>query len=200
MAKSKLKTHIHENSKESLGFLEENEGKFTEECWKVLQILNTGVRLTVAKAIAEPYFISSLPRRILDLRERNGITSIKDDWIRDGRGKRVCKEWWIDIATRPTKGEVIKRFDQSGPAQQVTLRDGTILNMGDEVETDAYPQCKGQTFVICEMNPWPGGCESGVMVVAHLKGDESRKLKGFKKEGADLGPEGLDANWFKKKT
>lgn len=81
--------------------------------------------------------------------------------------------------------------------RQATLRDGTTLKINDEVECTAYPQCAGQTFIICEITPWPH-CESGFMVVAFLKGDPERKIKGFQKEGIDLGPAGIDSNHFVK--
>lgn len=84
------------------------------------------------------------------------------------------------------------------PPQRVKLRDGTTLTMGDEVSTDFHPTCSGLIFVICEMNPFPGQCESGFMIVVHLKGEPDRKILGFKKEGMDLGPDGIDGNWFRK--
>jgi len=77
------------------------------------------------------------------------------------------------------------------------LREGTELNIGDEVETNYHHTCEGRIFVVCEINPWPQ-CESGAMVVVHLQGHPDRKILGFKKEGLDLGPDGIDANWFKK--
>ena len=80
--------------------------------------------------------------------------------------------------------------------ESATLRDGTVLNLEDEVTT-TYPGCKGYTFIICEINPWEF-CWSKAMVVVHLKEDPSRKILGFKKEGMDLGPDGIDASWFKK--
>lgn len=81
---------------------------------------------------------------------------------------------------------------------QAILRDGTILAIGDEVETDYHPSCLGRIFVVYEINPWEL-CESGSMVVVHLQGHPERKILGFKKEGLHLlGPDGIDANWFKK--
>lgn len=75
------------------------------------------------------------------------------------------------------------------------LRDGTELDIGDEVTTN-FRGCKGHEFVICEINPYDT-CESGFMVVAHLKGSPERKIKSpF--AGKDGRPEGMDANWFKK--
>ena len=76
-------------------------------------------------------------------------------------------------------------------------RDGTKLFIGDEVvvKPGFHKNCEGRTFVVCEINPYPH-CESGTMVVVHLKGSPERKIVGFKKEWHDLGPDGLDANWF----
>ena len=105
--KSNLKTHLHENNSESQKHLEQNEKKFTQQCLKVMQLLNQGVRLTVLTA--PTYGILSLPRRIKDLRDRNGITNIKDDWVRDANGKTLWKEWWLEITKRPTKKQVIKK-------------------------------------------------------------------------------------------
>lgn len=78
--KSQLHTHLMENNPESQGFLEENEQKFSDQCLKVYRLLLGGIRLSVVDAIG--HGISSLPRRILDLKERNGITTIKDEWGR----------------------------------------------------------------------------------------------------------------------
>lgn len=107
MPKSKLHTHLHENNQESQKHLEENAQKFSDQCLKVLEILNQGKRLTVLEA--PKYGILSLPRRIKDLRDRNKITNIKDQWVKDTNGKKLWKEWWIEITTRPTKKAVIEK-------------------------------------------------------------------------------------------
>jgi hypothetical protein len=61
-------------------------------------------------------------------------------------------------------------------------RDGSELNIGDEVEVIGYHKnCNDQTF----------------MVVVHLKGEPDRKLLGFKKKGFVF-QDGLDSNYFKK--
>ena len=83
--------HRTENNHLSRKHLEENRDKFSHQCKLVLTILQSGKRLTVLSAINE-YGISSLPRRILDLKE-NGV-EIKDGWI-EINNKRVYKEWWI---------------------------------------------------------------------------------------------------------
>lgn len=78
------------------------------------------------------------------------------------------------------------------------LRDGTELHVGEEVTTDIYSKCVGQVFVVEEINPYEY-CESGTMIIVHLKSDPERKMLGFKKEGwVKPGPDGIDANWFKK--
>jgi hypothetical protein len=82
--------------------------------------------------------------------------------------------------------------------QEVLLRSGEILRMGDEVTTSWHDNCDGNVFIVCEITPYEY-CDSGYMVVAHLKGDPERKIRGFQKEGfVKPGPDGLDANWFKK--
>lgn len=90
-----------------------------------------------------------------------------------------------------------KNISKAQILKSVQLRDKTILTMGDEVQTSFHKSCLGKTFIICEMNDFPGGCESGIMLVVHLKGDPERKITGLKKEGYDW-VEGIDANWFKK--
>ena len=79
-------------------------------------------------------------------------------------------------------------------------RDGNELSIGDEVEVIGYHHtCEGKTFVICEITPYDN-CESGAMVLVHLKGEPDRKIVGFQKEGYEFNhPPGLDANYFKKK-
>jgi len=106
--KSQLHTHLMENNPESQGFLEENEQKFSDQCLKVYRLLLGGIRLSVVDAIG--HGISSLPRRILDLKERNGITTIKDEWVKDSNGKRLYKVWYIDRPKPPTKTELVKKF------------------------------------------------------------------------------------------
>lgn len=78
-----------------------------------------------------------------------------------------------------------------------TLRDGTILNIGDEVSTHYHKKCIGLTFVVEAITPYLN-CESGTMIVAALKEDRTRKIVGFKKEDFEFPVEGIDANWFKK--
>lgn len=78
---------------------------------------------------------------------------------------------------------------------QAILRDGSVLEIGDEVTTNYHKKCIGLTFIVCEINPYPY-CESGTLVVAHLKDDPERRIEGLKVEGRDFGPPGIDANWF----
>lgn len=109
--KSNLKTHLRENNSDSQSHLQENEQKFSDQCLKVLKILNRGVKLTVASAME--HGISSLPRRILDLRERNGIKNIKDEWVRNGDGKRLYKIWYIEGLRKPTKKQTTEKHSQT---------------------------------------------------------------------------------------
>jgi hypothetical protein len=83
--------HSRENNRESEDFLNENRESFSANCEKVLALLKSGVRLTVKDAIVN-HGVSSLPRRILDLKQA-GI-EIKDAWI-SVEGKRGFKEWYI---------------------------------------------------------------------------------------------------------
>lgn len=83
--------HRDENNHDSRRHLEENRQRFSDQCQQVYSLLLSGVRLTVLSAITE-YGISSLPRRILDLKE-SGI-EIKDCWI-EINNKRAYKEWYL---------------------------------------------------------------------------------------------------------
>ena len=106
-----MQTHLRENNKDSQSFIEENEQKFSEQCLRVVKMLNKGIKLTVASAMANG--ISSLPRRILDIRERNGITNIKDEWIKNGDGKRLYKVWYLEGIRKPTKKQVSEKHQQT---------------------------------------------------------------------------------------
>lgn len=75
----------------------------------------SGKRLTVFSAMQNG--VGDLRRRIKDLRDHNDINNIKDDWIRDCNGKRLHKEWWMDIPTRPTKADVIAMFKNLKPQE-----------------------------------------------------------------------------------
>lgn len=76
-------TNRLENNSESQQILEANKDKINASCRKVLELLKEGHHLTVRDAIVY-HNISSLPRRIKDLKE-HGI-DIKDRLI-DGRYK-----------------------------------------------------------------------------------------------------------------
>jgi hypothetical protein len=85
--------HGKENNKESQTHLEENAQSFGEKCLKVYDLLKSGVRLTVENALVK-HGISSLPRRILDLKER-GAKGIKDEWVKNKDGKNIYKQWYM---------------------------------------------------------------------------------------------------------
>ena len=101
--KSNIELHDQENNSESAQHLKENRQKFSQQCLRVMELLNQGKRLTVANAIG--YGIMSLPRRILDCRE-NGL-KIEDQWVKDTKGKRLYKEYFIPITKRRTKKQCI---------------------------------------------------------------------------------------------
>lgn len=105
MTKSNVPVHDNENNPESAEHLKQNRQHFSNQCLKVLEILNQGKRLTVANAIG--YGIMSLPRRIGDIKE--GGIKVEDEWVKDGNGKRLYKEWFLTITTRPTKKEVVQK-------------------------------------------------------------------------------------------
>lgn len=77
-------------------------------------------------------------------------------------------------------------------------RHGVVITIGDEVGTDWHHTCIGKVFIVETITPFEL-CESGFMIVAHLKTDPTRKLLGMKFEGVTKKiPDGLDSNWFKK--
>jgi hypothetical protein len=106
--KSEIEIHGRENNDESESFLNENYQHFSNKCLEVIRILNTGKRLTVLEAANMG--ISSLPRRIKDC-IANGCP-IKDEWVRDEKGKRLYKEYFLEITERPTKKEVINNWSE----------------------------------------------------------------------------------------
>lgn len=67
-----------ENNRESNAILQANRDSINKSCLKVLELLESGVRLTVYDAMVK-YGISSLPRRVADLKEK-GIM-VKDRLI-----------------------------------------------------------------------------------------------------------------------
>lgn len=60
--------HTHENNSESEQILNDNKDHLNKQCKLVHDLLKKGIRLTVRDAIVT-YGISSLPRRILDLKQ-----------------------------------------------------------------------------------------------------------------------------------
>ena len=117
--KSNLEIHQAENNSDSQSFVNENADKIRESCMMVLKLLRQGVRLTVKLAISR-YDISSLPRRIKDLREMNGIADIKDKWIykiKNGKRVRNYKVWYVDVPKRPTKKQVAAHWDKTIQAE-----------------------------------------------------------------------------------
>ncbi len=104
--KSRLSVHDRENNAESEQYLSENRQKFSNQVLLLLQLLNSGMRLTVASAFK--YGISSLPRRVADARA-NGIADIKDEWVRNSQGKKLYKEWYKEGLRPPTKKEVVEK-------------------------------------------------------------------------------------------
>ena len=83
--------HSRENNRESEDYLNENREALSAKCEKVLALLKSGVRLTVLGAMVN-HGVSSLPRRILDLKQA-GI-DIPSVWVYVD-GKRSYKEWYI---------------------------------------------------------------------------------------------------------
>lgn len=117
MGRSKIEIHDRENSQENENFLNENRQKFSDQCLKVVEYLNQGKRLTVKWAVNSG--IASLPRRIKDLKE--GGFNVLDEWVRDGKGKKLYKEWFITITKRPTKKQIQEAFKNGTLVQSKLL-------------------------------------------------------------------------------
>lgn len=64
--------HSNENNSESEQILEANRERIAGQCKRVLELLQAGHRLTVYGAMVD-HGISSLPRRVLDLKRKLGI-------------------------------------------------------------------------------------------------------------------------------
>ncbi|HEY6436167.1 MAG TPA: helix-turn-helix domain-containing protein [Ignavibacteriaceae bacterium] len=104
-----MKIHDNENNSESQEHLEENKVKFSKQCAIVLELLKQGKRLTVKSAMNQ-YGITSLPRRLLDLKEKNGVSNINFVWVLDDKGKRSHKEWFY---SPKTEEETLHHFANS---------------------------------------------------------------------------------------
>jgi len=118
-------THQHENNPESRQHLRANTKKFSNQCLKVLELLLQGKRLTTMNAPS--YGILSLPRRLKDIRDHNGVTNISERWLLDEEGKKVIKQWFIDFKTDKEKSD-IKKFIES--------HRGNIYKSGDKTAAE----------------------------------------------------------------
>lgn len=112
--KDYTETHQRENNEASENHLQENQKKFSKQCLLILTIFYSGKRLTCKSAMND-HGIGHLPRRLADLRE-NGI-AVKDEWVRDSSGKRLYKEFFLDISKRPTKEQVLEAFKKGEMTQ-----------------------------------------------------------------------------------
>ena len=79
----------HENNRESQQLLEDNADRLNGQCKTVLELLKSGIRLTVLGACLLPEPITDLRRRIKDLRDRGFI--IKDTIV-NGKFKEYYYE------------------------------------------------------------------------------------------------------------
>jgi hypothetical protein len=95
--------HVIENNALSQAFLDANRFKFNTKCKEVFQRLIEGERMTVLEAANTG--ISSLPRRIKDLREF-GIR-ISDNWIKKGNSEVI--EYFMSAEDRTVALENLVR-------------------------------------------------------------------------------------------
>jgi hypothetical protein len=110
-----MKIHSEENNAESEKHLKENKTKFSQQCLRVLELLRQGKRLTTSNAPG--YGILSLPRRIKDLRDKNGI-AVNERWLQDEKGSNTIKEWFID---EKTENQIVKEVRYK--AKEMTAAD-----------------------------------------------------------------------------
>lgn len=82
--------HVYENNPKSEDHLRQNFIHFSAQCLKVYNILISGGMLTVYGALTEEG-ISSLPRRILDLKQKG--FKVSDRW--DDRTTVKTKIWFM---------------------------------------------------------------------------------------------------------
>lgn len=87
--------HSNENNRESLDNLNENRPHFNKQCQKVYDLLISGQQLTVYSSITQ-YHINSVPRRILDLKEKGVL--INDKW--DESVKPKVKVWFMNNGSK----------------------------------------------------------------------------------------------------
>lgn len=81
-----------------------------------------------------------------------------------------------------------KKIEEIKPV--ATLRDGSTLTIGSEVETRFHEKCDGVIFVVCKITPY-AHCQSGFLVLVHVKDYPERLLKSSMSNG-------IDTNWFTK--
>lgn len=84
--------HRRENNSLSEEHLNANRRKFTGDCAIVLSLLHKAVKLTTYSALVQ-WQVSSLPRRILDLKEA-GI-DVDDDWQMSPDKKVTRNKVWF---------------------------------------------------------------------------------------------------------
>ena len=115
-----MKIHAYENNQESQNNLDKNRKRFSKQCLIVLELLMRGVRLTTINAPS--YGILSLPRRIADLREKNGII-VDEQWIKPANSSVEIKEWFIEVKTGKEKKELqdfLTSYQEEPPPPQFT--------------------------------------------------------------------------------
>lgn len=100
--------HETENTLDTELFLKENGEKFSRDCIKAMQLMYMGIRLN-GETCKQLYAIHD--RRLRDcLAGRPDI--VKREWKRDEKGRRLYKEYWIDVPQPPTKKEVIEKWKE----------------------------------------------------------------------------------------
>jgi len=67
------------------------------------------------------------------------------------------------------------------------------FSVGDEVQCN-YKGCTRDIFVVARIHA-ANSCASRVLIVAHLKGDQNREIKGVELDGINYG---IDSGWFRK--
>ncbi len=89
--------HVRENNHESEAHLNANRRKFTGDCATVYSLLMKGHVITT-KSVYMQYDVSSLPRRIKDLRDGKtlmGKVHIDEQFVHDEKGETTRNKMWF---------------------------------------------------------------------------------------------------------
>lgn len=98
--------HVRENTQTNEDHLNANRRKFTGDCAIILSLLQKGQVIT-SKGVYMQWNVSSLPRRIKDLRDHGGVDNIEDQNILNDDGRTTRNKIWFmrDRLSEETKAK-----------------------------------------------------------------------------------------------